>query len=216
MKYILSLFLFASSQAWAAVSFDIQAEVLKNSGGSPIPTSGLVLLVASTTNASFGDVAVNASLALGSLLDGAGGDDVLLKSWNLSNSGKAGAFADITGSLDFSSYSGWGAGDPLALYWFPTLTMSSLTAPLGTSYGKFTTSTPLDGSGAWVTPADLTSDYPLYLFTTEASTFPATPPGSNAPSSATASNTIAAVPEPSRVLFLTFGAIGLLMRRRRA
>ena len=216
MRYIFSLFLFASSQAWAAVSFDIQAEVLKNSSGSPIPTSALVLLVASTTNASFGDVAVNASLALGSILDGTGGDDVLLKSWNLSNSGEAGALADITGSLDFSSYTGWGAGDPLALYWFPTLTVSSLTAPIGTSYGRFTTTTPLDGSGVWITPADLTSDHPLYLFTTDASIFPAVPPGSNAPSSAMASNTIAAVPEPSRVLFLALGCMGFLMRRRRA
>lgn len=200
-----------STPLFSAVTFDVQAEVLKTSGGADMPTTGLVMLVASTTNGTFGAVNDGATLSVGSFLDG--GDDLILKTWDLSNSGTPGLFADVSGSLTFSG--NWGTGDALALVWFPTLTLASSTASGGTEYGLFTTSTPTDGSGPWVTPADATSDNALYMFTTEASILTGGPPGSVAASASLASNTVQGVPEPSRMMLLGLAMMGLVFRRRR-
>lgn len=200
-----------STSLFSAVTFDVQAEYLKTSGGAAMPTTGLVMLVASTTDGTFGVVNDGVSLAAGSFLDG--GDDLILKTWDLSSSGTPGLFADVSGSLTFSG--NWNTGDALALVWFPTLNLATATASGGTEYGLFTTATPTDGSGAWATPADLTANHALYMFTTEASNLPGSPPGSVLASASLASNTVQGIPEPSRMMFLGLAMIGLVFRRRR-
>lgn len=82
----------------------------------------------------------------------------------------------------------------------------------GSAYGLFSTVSPLDGSSAWTTPADLSADYPIYAFTMNGINVT----GSNPNSALVASLTVAPIPEPGEVgLVLGLAALGLLGWRRR-
>lgn len=201
----------------AAVTFNMSAATLFNSDGStPVPTSGLMLLVADTSGTSgagsngFSSVAAGASLSLNSYLNGT--DDLILAKWALgASSNTAGLFSDAISNLNLGS-NGWDAGDPLALLWFPTLTTASATASAGSTYGIYFNSAAagaasLDGGDQWITPASGTKA--LNLFTT-ASGFG----GTHSNAATTASLTVSGVPEPSRALFAALG-LGLISLRRR-
>ena len=95
---------------------------------------------------------------------------------------------------DFSTISGMGASDKFALVWF-----STNSSAVGDKYGFFTDVSfilPTDGSPPTSFGAPFAGTDPVR----------------------TASNTFqnpSLVPEPSRVMFLALGGLGLLMRRRR-
>ncbi len=90
-------------------------------------------------------------------------------------------------------------GDPVQLYWFPTLTVSdydSNSLSEGTTYGFYRDSVGIDGSAQWVVPGD--GSTVSLKFLTEGQG------GSNPESAGWASLTV--VPEASNLIF---GALAL-------
>ena len=202
-----------------SVSFDLEAHLLRSDATTPMPTTGLVLLVASTTNATFGtNITAGTSLATGSFLDGASGDDQILARFDLSLFSTPGVLL-VNPSASTDTFTNLSSGDRLALYWFPTLTLSSTAVPnTQTSYGTYQTGNtlPLDGSAAWTMPAGTTNNYKLYFLTTDANTsYTAAGTHTVAESSATL---LTVVPEPSTLALGALGIVGLgyVLRRRGA
>lgn len=205
----LAIFVLVSSLSQASISFNIQADKLKNADGTAaMNQNGLVLFVSSTSNLVFDPITAGSLTSVGSSLNG--GDDIILFRSNLTTYGDG--VLDIgTGDLSLASIPGWTTGDPLALLWFPTLTLASTTIGAATPYGLYTTAVPIDGS-TWVTPTDPSSAVPLYFFTADGSDYG---PGSNPALAGNASLTVGAVPEPSRTLLGLIGLGVVALRRRR-
>ena len=180
--------------ARADVTFNLDAELLKTRGptpltaGTPIPEgTGLILLVASTLDNVFNEPTPSAFVS---------GDDRELDRWSVVGNGN-GVLFDTTGPLQFSDFPDWGQGDPLRLYWFPELGLSSINPEAGTSYGFY--HDPVgkddiiaDNSQPWITPADGTTVDRL-LFITMDSMFAAQ--STNPDYTGNADLTV--VPEPS-------------------
>jgi hypothetical protein len=208
MKKIFLSLLICSASLNAAITFNINAAQLSNSGGTPVPTNGLVLLVTDTLGNGFSTLTDGTSLNLNSFINS--DDDQILARWALGASSlTAGAFSDTVSNLNPSG--NWNVGDPLALLWFPTLTTSSTTASANVSYGLYSNTAAaldpsLDGGERWVTPGDGT--FGLNFFTTSFG-------GSHDNTSGNASLTVAGVPEPSRSLLGLIGLGVLALRRRR-
>lgn len=193
-----------SLTARASVTLNLQAFELKLESGQAMPTSGIVLLVASTTDMTFSfqsDMNNNlASLSQGSFLSG---DDLILFKWNLTLNNTPGFLLDTTGSLDLSG--NWGANDPLQLYWFPTLALNSPTAGSDTQFGQYRTDQALDGSDTgWFTPAD-SSTIALNLFTMDR----------GGQSGIDGRATFHTIPEPSTMALVGVGMLSLVALRRR-
>ncbi len=215
-KLLLALFacnaLVSAASAYN-VSFDIEADLLKNStanGGGAMPTTGICLLVASTTDASF-VTTLNAgqSLAVGSFLNG--GDDQILFKMDLSTNGTPGVFGEnpTINTANFSA--NLDGNDPLILYWFPTLTTASNTIPAtAVPYGQFRTTTTQDGGQSWVMPAATTNNYRLYFKTTDGAIFPGTHDAAES-----LANLSTAVPEPSTYAVVMLAGLGGVLLRRR-
>lgn len=203
-----------TAQSFATISISLQADLLQDNLGNAIPTTGLYMLVGSTTDLSFGSIQGGSSTAIGSTLS-PGGDDFILFKGNLTAAGTPGVLDASIGGLNFASIPGWNAGDPLALVWFPTLTQASATIPFGTPFGIYTRNTPAagDGSAAWITPADGVSNHPLAFFTQNGETLSTGPTAANGPTAGRSS--MNAVPEPSTLGMAALGLIGLMSRRRR-
>ena len=153
----LILFLCTATLRLQAVTITLDAEVLKNADGSAMPTSGLVILVASTNGVTFGGPTTN------SLISGA---DLELFRWDLSAFASNGVLSGITTDLPLTGT--WQSGDPLQLYWFPTLTISSTNHGGLTPYGQYRSAGGSDGSDPWVTPALNSATISLKFFTADA------------------------------------------------
>lgn len=199
------------------VSFDLQVDLLQTDKvGESLPLTSLWLLVADTSRNGFADVPVT-SLGSGSgdvtsfhlTLEG-GGDDLILWRGDL-----AGGGFDVPGLLIGSpdqlafqrgTYGDllWDTGDPLAIYWFPTLTPSSTATNAGDSYGYLSAQSPEFGN-PWVTPGDYIS-YSLY-FVTSNDTGLTGLAGTAAPEMLVASYTV--VPEPAT--YATWGGLAGLL-----
>lgn len=200
----------------ASISFLIDADLLKNSSGTAISQSSLFLLVASTTNSTFEAISADSSTAVGSLLNG--DDRILFRGDLLGSPVVDGVLQVATGGLTLNSapLTDWTVGDPLALIWFPTLTSGSGTIAAGTTYGRYTNASSVDGSDAWITPSDPTTDHALLFYTQDGSELSPGAGASNAASVGNASLTVAgAVPEPGRFMLGLLGMMGLVIRRRR-
>jgi hypothetical protein len=211
VSVFLAIFVLVSSLSQASISFNIQADKLKNADGTAaMNPNGLVLFVSSTSNLFFDPITAGSLTSVGSSLNG--GDDIILFRSNLTTSGFDGVLDIGTGDLSLASIPGWTTGDPLALLWFPTLTLASTTIGAATPYGLYTMAVPIDGSSTWVTPTDGLSAVPLYFFTADGSDYG---PGSNPALAGNASLTVGAVPEPSRTLLGLIGLVVVALRRRR-
>jgi len=204
MKKLLFVGLISLSLATAHcqfVDFGVDAEVLKTSGGAPMPTSGLAVLVASTLDASFAGP-TDTSFASGS-------DDIVLQKWDLSTGFNMPGVLSVTmGSMLLTG--NWNTGDPVQLYWFPTLTLGSSAPGAGTSYGQYRDAVGVDGSQVWTTPAPGVTGS-LKFFTSDATFLNAG--GSNPAVVGNASLTT--VPEPSEyaMVFGMFCFAGAFIRR---
>ena len=183
-----------------ATTVTLDAEFLKDAFGAAMPTSGLVLLTAGTTGNFFGPT--SASFI--------GGDEIVLKKWDLSGFATAGVLSDTTGDLTLSG--AWNTGDPLRMYWYPTLTLASTTPGTGTAYGTYRDAAGLDGSAAWITGGP--SDTIALKFYTSDATFLNTG-GSNAASFGRANLTVPPVPEPGTAALILLALPAVMGRRRR-
>ncbi|MCX6896387.1 MAG: Ig-like domain-containing protein [Verrucomicrobia bacterium] len=138
---LIGVALIRASTCSGTTSYQLQAAKLQDAGGAP--ASGLVIFVASRSNAVF---------SLPTTTNFVSGDDIILGSYNA-----AGGELDVVAS-GLVLANGWDTGDALAIYWFPTLTTSStFPIPPGTPYGIFSDNNSLaagDGSDSWVTPGD--------------------------------------------------------------
>jgi MYXO-CTERM domain-containing protein len=211
---VFSLTLFTAYNSQASISFLVQSDLLKDAGGTAMSQSGLVLFVASTSDATFDSVVAGSSTSIGSSLNG--GDDKILFKTNLASYGVNGVLDAATGALDLSSVGGWTTGDPLALLWFPTLTNASATIEGNTPYGFYRRSSAVDGTQAWVTPADPTNNYLLGFFTQDGAELSPGGAAANLAAAGNASLTVGAIPEPSRSLLGLLGLGVLALRRRRS
>ena len=195
MKLVCGIALLAVSclYAQATVTFTIDALDLRTAGGATLmPISGQVFLVASTTDLIFGGPTADSFVS---------GDDVILYRGDLSGSGVAGHFQAQTPVITLSG--NLNTGDPLQLYWFPTLTGSSTSPGAGTSYGFYRHDTGLDGSEPWVIQGDGFGRTLLFLTQSEG--------GTNPDALGWASFTVAPVPEASNLITagLTLGLCAL-------
>lgn len=181
-----------------ALTISVDADLLKMANGTPMPTNGLVLLVASTTDNVFTPPTAGSFVS---------GDDIIVARFDLSGATN-GVLIDIAAGL--TPTGNWNAGDPLAIYWFPTLTKNATAPTAGTQYGFFTTNGTPDGSDFWVTPSSSGATIDLRFITTDADSNSHLP-GSIAASAGLASFTVAgSTPPPSLAIqLLNGGSIGI-------
>jgi hypothetical protein len=135
----------ANLSARASITINIFAGAVRTADGSaPMPPGGQVFLVASTTDGVFDGPTAGAFVT---------GDDVILQRWDFDSGLGDGLFL---GALQFepAGVPHLTAGDPLRLYWFPTLTAGSTSPGDGTPYGFCRGAAGIDGSDAWVVPAE--------------------------------------------------------------
>ncbi|MDB6057001.1 MAG: large protein [Verrucomicrobiales bacterium] len=143
-----------------ALSISIDANLLKDANGNAMPTTGLVMLVASTNDATFNGPTP---------LNFVSGDDVIIAKWDLSSANGGGfdtagvlsAFVNTTVAISSTS--------PLRLYWYPTLNFNSTAPGQNTPYGTYTDAVGVDGSAKWFgdTPS---ATITLRFLTTDANT----------------------------------------------
>lgn len=122
-------------------------------------TTGIIVLVGSTTNENFAGPTDAAFVQ---------GDDAVVAIWDIASGGgnTPGAFSGSSGSVSLGG--DWDAGDPLAIYWFPTLTIADSAPGAAVPYGMFQGTASVDGSDAWETPEDGTIGHNLFFITTDA------------------------------------------------
>jgi hypothetical protein len=197
----------------SAVSFEVDAETLKDQNGTAMPVTGQVLLVASTGGSSSvnGNTFIvprsDSPLAAGSFLIGSGGlsDDLVVARVDLDSGFGAGSLSQTLNlSFGLDSTGSWQPGDQLSLYWFPSLSSGSTTPGVGTHLGMFRDDvTDATSRNAWVTPG-ASSTISLQFVTQDANgpIFPGGvyPSGAAGYPSATgnASQVVTPVPEPSQ------------------
>ena len=191
--------------ASAAVTFNIDAQILRDQSGNPL-TSGVVIFAASLTDDTFGAPTPDAFVT---------GDDIILRKWAWDSGSEAGEFQK--GGPDglvfnFNDYSGLGPDDYLQLYWYPTRSFSDTAPGEGTPYGSFRSDIPeFLGTSAWRVPAD-GSIVSLAFLTQEAG-------GTRAATEGDASS-FTPVPEPSfyagafAVSCLAWAVVSKKIRRR--
>lgn len=202
-KLLLSIaFIAAAYIPVRATTVTLDSEILKDAFGAAMPVSGLVVLTAGTSGNFFGPTP--ASLV--------SGDEIVLKKWDLSSGwNTAGVLGDTTGDLTLAG--AWNAGDPLRMYWYPTLNLASIAPGVGTAYGTYRDAVGIDGSAAWITggPSDTIA---LKFFTSDATFL--TTGGSNSANAGRANLTV--VPEPGTpalVALALFAALATSRSRRR-
>lgn len=174
----LCLFSFCSLCSFASVTLSVTADQLKNADGTAMPVSGLVMLVVSTEDANIANPTATNFVS---------DDDQVIFLGDLSVNQLAGVLAQTVSITDLSGPIS--SGDPIALFWFPTLSEGANSPGAGVSYGRYDAALgeEADGSAAWVVPSD-GAFVNLLFITSDAITVPSG--GSNPASSGIASFTI--------------------------
>jgi hypothetical protein len=186
-----------------------------SANGSQAPVSSYAVLVADTGSDGFLGAytsAANAnfsafggtSLTVGSALSGSGNDEIV-GVFTMTDFGGASGFSGTLTGINVVSGS-LAAGQQLAIYWFPTITTTSIAGSVS-EYGFFRSDSPVSNSDiGFIMPGD-GSNVNLFALTVSAT-------GDLAESALTA----VAVPEPSTYAAI-FGALALgfvAYRRRRS
>jgi hypothetical protein len=140
---IFGLFAAASLACHATVTISIDANLLKAANGTPMPTIGLVILVASTGDSTFTGPTASSFVS---------GDDIIVGKWDLSAFNTPGVLSDGIAGVPLAN--GWKEGNLLRLYWFPTLNINSTAPGANAPYGTYRDDVGIDGSFAWKTPQD--------------------------------------------------------------
>src|SRR5215207_4465416 len=127
-RVFLSMLLALSIESQATVSFLIQADLLTDRNGVPIPNDAMVLLVASTTDSTFGYPWTSSYIPaqVGARLQ-PDGDDYIVYRTHIDTAAHGfgpGVLDVATRGLHLESIPNWNPGDPLMLMWFPTLNSS--------------------------------------------------------------------------------------------
>jgi hypothetical protein len=186
-KIILTLIISAISlSSQASVTLNVLSGVFRDANSQPIPQNSLVIVAASTLDSTFAPIGPTAFTS---------GDDIVIAQLATNDIGGPGTIsAPIV--LNFSG--NLNAGDPLALYWFPTLTSSATAPGIGTPYGMFTDSSfVMPSDGATITLSFLTTSV-----------------GGSLPDSLGIANLVT-IPEPSTYALIGFGLLGLVFIARR-
>lgn len=185
----------------ADTSLNLFVGHLRLSNGNLMPSNGLWLVVVDTANNgfSFSSSAVGAPTSLSSFL---AGDDLIVGRGNPTEDG---ALYNEVVVVTYTN--GVSQNDPIAFYWFPSLTLASTTVPAGTAWGTYTDPVGIDGSEPWKMPADTGALITLNFLTQS------TEVGSNPDSAGYASNQM--IPEPSTVLLVGMAMAGFWIIRRR-
>lgn len=210
LSALAALLLFTTS-AKASVSFVLAADLLKDANGTPAPASTLVMLVVSTADSVFSPL-IPGSYPVGSHISE---DDVVLFLTDLSSSGIPGVLDAGTPGLFLESIPGWTVGDPLALYWITGASLEQQQIESLDPFGMYTDSVGHDGSDPWVTPADGTPGWNLWMYTQDGQDYSPGAGASNPASAGIASSVATAVPEPGRAVLFVLGMLIMVLNRTR-
>jgi hypothetical protein len=209
LKILLTLPAFYCVSLVADVSLDVEMGDFFSADGTDAPIGTYAILVSDTgsdgflgsyTSAADADFSIfsGTSLTSGSILSGTGNDEII-GVFQMADLGTGGSsfFSFLTG-IDISGSSSLSSGQNLAVYWFPTITNTSITGSVN-EYGFYRSDSVDTASGsdiAFVMPTD-----GAYIF----AEFPDA-----------ASFTAVAVPEPSTYAALLGAlALGFVAYRRR-
>lgn len=182
-------------------------------GGSMVAANTIGVLVANTSGTGFaqGEDIIGSTLTAGQTL---GGNRILgvVQAFDISEGGDFGfldaiSVSDLTG-LTLGSSTGAG-GTQLGFYWFPGLTTDGDTIAGGQSYGFFRSDTVDVNSGS-----EISFNMPTDGFSYELAALDTSLGGGYDPAQFQA-NSVAGVPEPSRMILAMLGFVGLMFRRRR-
>jgi uncharacterized protein (TIGR03382 family) len=193
----------------AAVTLNFYADQLRDAGGTAISSTALVVVVADTNRDGFSSLLSGGQLTLNGLIGGA--DNRVIARFDASVWGDGAAQNPANNvSFEFGDYTNWEDGDPLALFWFPELTISSTSLSANNTYGQYLG--PLGSDGvSWATPSDQ-GDKDFIFYTQAGNTIG---PGPLPAAAGNASNTVSAVPEPSVSILAMAGAMFAVLGRRR-
>lgn len=149
-----------ASTAAAKVSFALDIEALTDElgGSNYLTNSGLLVLVVDAGSDGF---------SLPSAGNLASGGDEVVATWDLASQGPgtSGITLLTQGGVDYSGT--WSEGDPLALFWFPSLASGGVPAT-DEVYGMFTDGVGFTQGDSWAMPSDNTLLHSLKLFTESA------------------------------------------------
>jgi hypothetical protein len=199
--------------ARATITLQLEAyQILQGGSSSASAQDGsMVLLVADTTGGGFGALQAG-NIAVGSTIN-SGHNDLVVDQLTITSPIFTGLQPALYASPLLTLFGSWDAGDPLAIYWIPSLTTGDSNVGTSVAYGKYTDATGIDGSAAWITPTNGGTGQPMY-FTTQAPILGLiSQPASVGYSSL---STVAAIPEPSDFGLLGGASVlGLAFLRRR-
>lgn len=144
-------------KGWSSVFFTVDVGSLQDENGDALVNKGMLYLISSSDDDTF-------SLPVEGAVIGAGSDDVIVSTWDLSvESSQGGEYIVSSGEVVFDG--SWEAGNDLAILWFPNLTPANQTPGAGEPYG-FYRNTSLNGGGdAWEMPINGTLLHSLKFFT---------------------------------------------------
>lgn len=185
---------------------DFQADQLRKADGSAISNTALVLIVADTTGNGFASLFDGGQLNVNGLLGGT--DDRVVARFDMTE-WENGAAQNPDSEFELSSVTNWSTNDPLAIFWFPELTLASTEIDTNNTYGLF--AGPGSTGESWITPGE--SAFTQFLFYTQSGGTLGT--GAFASALGNASNTVSAVPEPSVSMLAMAGAMFAVLGRRR-